>query len=139
MTAHNENPDSYELYKPWNSGSSVNGAEGGNATDDKVFLLSWTEARDYLDGKVYDYDLGGGNYNQKLLCRPTAYAKAQGVWTYSNSDNYYPSDTAGCCWWWLRSPGYAQDFAATVCDNGALSSRIVKYDADGVRPALLID
>ena len=140
VTAHNENPDSYELYKPWNSGSSVNGAEGGNATDDKVFLLSWTEARDYLDGKVYDYDLGGGNYNQKLLCRPTAYAKAQGVWTYSNSDNYYPSDTAGCCWWWLRSPGFIQYTAAIVSYAGALDDDLyVTSSYLGVRPALIID
>ena len=139
VTAHNENPDSYELYKPWNKDSEVAGAVGGNATDDNVFLLSFEEVRDYLDGRLYNYKIGAENYNQKLLCRPTAYVKAQGVETYSNSDNIYPADTVGCCWWWLRSPGYAQDFAASVCDNGALSNRIVKYDADGVRPALLID
>jgi hypothetical protein len=139
VTAHNENPDSYELYKPWNKDSEVAGAVGGNATDDNVFLLSFEEVRDYLDGRLYNYKIGAENYNQKLLCRPTAYVKAHGVETYSNSDNIYPADTVGCCWWWLRSPGYAQDFAATVCDNGALSSRIVKYDADGVRPAILID
>ena len=140
VTAHNENPDSYELYKPMNFGSYVYGAEGGNATDDQVFLLSWTEARDYLDGKLYD-DLGTGNYNQKLLCRPTAYAKAQGVETYSNSDNYYPSDTAGCCWWWLRSPGQDQSSAAPVYYAGALDGHYgyVDYSAVGVRPALLID
>ncbi len=142
VTAHNENPDSYELYKPWNYGSSVYGAEGGNATDDKVFLLSWTEARDYLDGKLYEDRLGAGNYNQKLLCRPTAYAKAQGVgtWTYSNSDNYGPSDIDGCCWWWLRSPGPLQHFAATVIIDGSLGNYgSVGDSGEGVRPALLID
>jgi len=140
VTAHNENPDSYELYKPWNSGSDVYGAEGGNATDDKVFLLSWTEARDYLDGKLYDFAPRAGNYNQKLLCRPTAYAKAQGVWTYSNSGNYYPSDTAGCCLWWLRSPGHTQDTAAFVHECGALYYDYdVSFSGWGVRPALLID
>ena len=135
VTAHNENPDSYELYKPWNHGSSVYGAEGGNATDDKVFLLSWTEARDYLDGK---YDLGR-IYNQKLLCRPTAYVKAWGVWTFSNSDNYYPSDTVGCCGWWLRSPGMFWNEAAGVGGTGAIGSNGVDAGLGGVRPALLID
>ena len=140
VTAHNENPDSYDLYKPWNSGSYVYGAEGGNATDDKVFILSWTEARDYLDGKLYDSDLGTGNYNQKLLGRPTAYAKAQGVWTYSNSDSYYPDETEGCCWWWLRSPGFGQYSAAGVDISGALySDYSVDINDDGVRPAILID
>ena len=142
VTAHNENPDSYELYKPLKNSSFYNGAEGGNATDDKVFLLSWTEARDYLDGKSYDYYDGVEDYNQKLLCRPTAYAKAQGVGTYSNSYNSYPSDTAGCCWWWLRSPGISQHgriTAASVHDDGALHYDYVDYGAEGVRPALLID
>ena len=136
VTAHNENPDSYDLYKQLDPSY---GAVGGNATDDNVFLLSFEEVRDYLDGRLYNYTIGAENYNQKLLCRPTAYVKAQGVETYSNSNNIYPADTVGCCWWWLRSPGYAQDFAGSVCDNGTLSSRIVKYDADGVRPAILID
>ncbi len=72
----------------------MNGAEGGNATDDKVFLLSWTEARDYLDGKLSRSSLGAENYNQKLLCKPTAYAKAQGALAYPGG-SYYPSDTAG--------------------------------------------
>ena len=136
VTAHNENPDSYDLYKQLDPSY---GAVGGNATDDNVFLLSFEEVRDYLDGRLYNYKIGAENYNQKLLCRPTAYVKAQGVETYSNSNNIYPADTVGCCWWWLRSPGYAQDFAASVCDDGSISTRIVKYDADGVRPALLID
>ena len=139
VTAHNENPDSYDLYKSENSGSYVYGTDGGNATDDKVFLLSWTEARDYLDGKVYYLDLGTGNYNQKLLCRPTAYAKAQGVWTNSNSSSY-PADTVGCCYWWLQSTGSYQCYAAIVGSMGALYRDYdVSISGNGVRPALLID
>ena len=125
VTAHNENPD------------FLNGAKGGNATDDKVFLLSWTEARDYLGVKKYDYK--DTTSNQKALCKPTAYAVAQGAWTYSNSDNYYPSDTVGCCWWWLRSPGSIQNAAAYVSPSGALNDNLVNYDDYCVRPAILID
>ena len=103
VTAHNENPDSYDLYKQLDPSY---GAVGGNATDDNVFLLSFEEVRDYLDGRLYNYEIGAENYNQKLLCRPTAYVKAQGVETYPNSNNIYPADTVGCCWWiWYRKTG----------------------------------
>ena len=140
VTAHNENPDTYELYKIFNNSSHTFGAEGGKATDDKVFLLSWTEARDYLGGKVNDSSLGASNYNQKLLCKPTAYAKEQGVKTYTNSKNNYPSDTDGCCEWWLRSPGDDPTNATIVYQYGALSSCDVFYGYDvGVRPAILIN
>ena len=138
VTVHNENPDSYELYKRW---GTHDGAKGGNATDNKVFLLSWTEARDYLDGKPYDHDssLAADKYNQKLLCRPTAYTNAQGLYIYYNDDSkYYPSDTDGCCCWWLRSPGYDQSSAARVYYTGALEGPLSSSHF-GVRPALLID
>ncbi len=138
MTAHNETPDSYELYKPFNFGSYVFGAEGGNVTDDKVFLLSWTEARDYLGGKLYDKSPGAENNNQKLLCRSTAYVQAQEVSSYPNSDNYYPANTVSGCSWWLRSPGNFQDYAARVDNSGALDYYNVFQFNEGVRPAILI-
>lgn len=139
VNAHNENPDSYELFKPWNFDDYVFGAEGGNATNDNVFLLSWKEAEDYLDGKLLDDSLSAEDYNQKLLCRPTDHAKAQGVWTSSDSDDYYSPDTDGCCLWWLRSPGIITGTAADVADFGVLNCYYVHDDVEGVRPALLID
>ena len=139
VNAHNENPDSYELFKPWNFDDYVFGAEGGNATNDNVFLLSWKEAEDYLDGKLLDDSLSAEDYNQKLLCRPTDHAKAQGVWTSSDSDDYYSPDTEGCCLWWLRSPGIIAGTAADVADFGVLNCYYVHDDVEGVRPALLID
>ena len=151
VTAHNENPDSYELYKPWNTeyagggGEIIFGANGGNATDDKVFLLSWTEARDYFDGKASETEFGKAVYNQKLLCRPTAYAQAQGLRPYKNSGNEYPSDTVGCCQWWTRSPGTFQDIATIVNSVGDLSWATVNHPTGGiiggvgVRPTILID
>ena len=146
-TAHNENPDTYELYKDYHRNNQTWGAKGGNATDDNVFLLSWTEARDYFEGKLSDYDLGAENYNQKLLCRPTAYTKAQGISTCSSSDNekyfHRPSDVVGCCGWWLRSPGPDQSgvSASNVGYDGSLGrgGDNPDYPANGVRPALLID
>ena len=146
-TAHNENPDTYELYKDYhvyNYNDIIWGAKGGNATDDKVFLLSWTEARDYFDAKgLYNYYLGAENYNQKLLCRPTAYAKGQGIGSFDNRDNIYPSETVGCCGWWLRSPGPDQTGfnASSVVYDGSLSHGGDNSDGgwNGVRPAILID
>lgn len=134
VTAHNENPDSHELYRPWNPNLLATiGVDGGYATDDNVFLLSWTEARDYLDGKVYDDNLLEGNNNQKLLGGPTAYTKAQGIKVLSAL--YFMGD---CCEWWLRSPGSRKCDAATVDTFGSIDDSILNY-RNGVRPAILID
>ena len=97
------------------------GANPGNATQDKVILLSITEAERYF----------GSASGRK--CVPTAYAKAQGVYTNSSY--------GGTCWWWLRSPGYNQDFAACVCNDGDVYEHgyYVGNDGHGVRPALWID
>ena len=44
-------------------------------------------------------------------------------------------------WWWLRSPGNADDRAAYVCPKGAVLSRGdgIRSDDDAVRPALKSD
>ena len=144
VTACNENPDTFELYGSWSDPERgwFAGTDGGNATDDMVFLLSWTEARDYFDGELVKdpvyHETKPEDYNQKLLCKPTAYAIAQGVWTYPNSDNEYPSDTAGCCDWWLRSPGCIQKQATVGEYCGSLFVNSV-HNSGGVRPAILID
>ena len=97
----------------------------GNATTDKVFLLSIDEVNRYFDG------------DEARKCIPTAYAIANGAWT---NTNYTKGGAATCCWW-LRSPGYLQLFAALV-DLGGLvadSGTYVDDDVDGVRPALWIN
>ncbi len=145
VMAHNENPDSYELFV-----DNGTGAEGGNDTDDKIFLLSWTEARDYLDGKLQKNieskeEHAKYNYNQKLLCKPTAYAEALGVSVVNNLDSYTPPDMLGCCSWWLRSPGRVSSGAANINANGSVNNLPVCFpenwygNAYNVRPALLID
>jgi len=92
----------------------------GNATTDKVFLLSIREAEKYFTS------------DSARKCKPTKYAVANGA--YVNSDD-------GNCWWWLRSPGDSQLYAADV---GFGSS--VRYRGDFVncvdicvRPALWIN
>lgn len=92
----------------------------GNATTDKVFLLSITEAEKYFTS------------DSARQCKPTKYAVANGA--YVNSVN-------GNCWWWLRSPGYYQDYAADVRYDGSVfcSGRGVINVLDCVRPALWIN
>ncbi len=98
----------------------IYGTNPGNATHDKVFLLSITEANKYF------------SYDSARQCEATAYAEAQGA---------YVSGSNGNCWWWLRSPGYYQDCAAGVSLGGYVSENGLSVDNchDAVRPALWID
>ena len=93
--------------------------DGGNDTEDKVFLLSFTEAKKYFES------------DEARQCRPTAYVAAQGVYVYEENGN---------CWWWLRSPGREQRFAAQVWSEGLLGySDIVSSSIAAVRPVLWVD
>ena len=92
----------------------------GNATNDKVFLLSIREAEKYF------------STDSARQCKPTNYAVAKGA---------YVNSTYGNCWWWLRSPGCNQYGASGVYLGGSVNcsgNRV--YVGDGaVRPALWID
>ncbi len=102
--------------------------DAGNATTDRVFLLSIKEMKKY--------------FPNDRVCVPTPYAIANGV------DNHpYESDFRGCCHWWLRSPGESQRSAAAVfymgCalfDHGrkAYVKKVGEKDV-GVCPALWIN
>ena len=93
----------------------------GNATTDKVFLLSIDEANKYFSS------------SSARQCKPTAFAVANGA-----SESY----SSGNCWWWLRSPGDFQDYAANVFpDDGSFGyiGYSVSRDSFAVRPALWIN
>lgn len=68
----------------------------GKATQNRVFLLSITEVNKYF------------SFDSARQCEPTDYAVANGAW---ESDS-------GNCWWWLRSPGDFQSYAADVYSVG---------------------
>lgn len=91
----------------------------GNATKDKVFLLSIVEAEKYFAS------------DEARMCMPTDYAVARGA--YVNSDN-------GNCWWWLRSHGVDQDDAANVNSGGDVNEYggSVRDRYMTVRPAMWI-
>lgn len=94
----------------------------GNATIDRVFLLSITEAKKYFAS------------NSARQCEPTEYAVANGVATYNGTGN---------CWWWLRTPGSDQHSAAHVDEDGPIyfPGDYVDdfYGYIGVRPAMWIN
>lgn len=96
----------------------------GNATMDKVFLLSITEANKYFSN------------NEVGKCVPTIYAIANGAKT----SNSFTMDDAVTSRWWLRSPGYKQTFAASGIDSGNVFSHGLPVPCRGcVRPALWIN
>ncbi len=95
----------------------------GNSTNDKVFLLSITEAEKYFPT------------DESRKCAPTAFAKAQGAYISDKT----ASGEATC--WWLRSPGYKRYYAAVVNHVGSVycTGSDVNCDSDCVRPALWIN
>jgi len=94
------------------------GTEAGNDTQDKVYLLSISEALNLFAN------------DEARKCWSTAYAVARGAWTISN----------GTCWWWLRSPGYGASFAAIVDLDGIVYDSCMRvYDVVGaVRPVVCL-
>lgn len=101
-----------------NEDNPVFGTDGGLDTRDKMFLLSIAEAENLFRS------------NEDRVAKNTDYAKKQGVY-----------DNNGAGWWWLRSPGGYQSYAANVYSNGVifpLGNHISNADR-AVRPAIWLD
>ena len=97
---------------------------GGNNTQDKIFLLSLDE----VANTSYGFRSDRGYYDQARICEATSYAKKQGAFTNDEDSS----------WWWLRSPGTYSYDAAFVHELGyayALGSFVHGYYG-AVRPAL---
>lgn len=96
------------------------GTRGGNATEDRIFCLSISEAQSFFKD------------DDSRKCLPTAYAIENNAWY---------SDENGCCDYWLRSPGYYRYFASYVKRDGALDLHglSVSYFYFSVRPALWLN
>lgn len=112
------------------------GTDGGNDTEDKVYLLSISEASDASYGFISKFDTSSKTREAKN----TEYAKKCGAWT-SASSSYY-----GNGFWWLRTPGdladYASSDASRVDESGygyGYSYSCVNLTNMAVRPALHIN
>ncbi|MBR6030048.1 MAG: hypothetical protein IKP40_13265 [Clostridia bacterium] len=90
--------------------------DGGNNTYDKIFLLSYAEAWRYFRSD-----------NERMTI-PTTFAMSQNVYYHDNG-----------CFYWLRSPGQAQNYAIYVHFTGSRYDRSVQYTNIGVRPAMWVD
>ena len=113
-----------------NPANATYGTSGGNATSDRVFLLSIDEVEKYIDGTRTDPD--SDCYILDGLCAPTPYTVAQGAWQ---------AGAAGPCYWLLRSPGYSADCAAYVGNYGTVKSygKYVNLSGPAVRPAVWVN
>lgn len=99
------------------------GTEGGKNTEDKVFLLSMSEAMNQQYGLK-------GNCNQSNARKATNTAYA--VSRYSEGENIY---------WWLRTPGSNTGTAVGIEGDGEIAVH-GSYENDsyqGVRPAIHIN
>lgn len=93
--------------------------DNGFKTNDKVFLLSTSEANKYFSS------------DNARMCYATSYAKAQGVFIRSDNESVY---------WWLRTSGYIQKYATCVYYNGFIFEfgESVSIRGHAVRPAMWI-
>ena len=99
----------------------------GINTNDKLFLLSVSEVKLYLDSR------------ELRRCAPTEYAKVQGAGsTKAKSDTMV--DGRATCWWCLRSPGIKDYLIISVDVNGDVVTQggYVNLDDNAVRPAMWI-
>lgn len=105
------------------------GTEGGNNTNDKVYILSIEEAANPSYGLCEDSDMNSAS----RLFKASDYAHAMGAGT--GVDEY-----GGSCWW-LRSPGSTGDSAAAVLGSGYIheAGSSVNIISSSVVPALHIN
>ena len=108
-----------------NDDNPTYGTEGGDNTNDKIFLLSIAEANN--DSYFAD--------NNSRIATNTAYVAGGGkigggMLGVGEADN-----------WWLRSPGIDDDVAAYVNDNGGVRNfgPNVDFVITAVRPAFNLD
>lgn len=98
--------------------TSNQSVDSGNATQDKLFLLSNTEVSKYFEN------------NSDRQCKATKYVVAKGSFVDEN----------GNCDWWLRSPGAYQYRAAYMLPEGSVYERgLAAVSSAAVRPAMWID
>ena len=113
--------------KRWNNWKKT---KGGRDTKDRIFLLSYLEANQYL-GVTWH-----GEENPSGRAEMTEFLRQK------TADNPYYRDTLednpeyGFCTWWLRSPGYLQNLVAQVARLGVLIAGNPVSEDVAVRPAL---
>jgi len=106
--------------------------EGGNNTNDNVYLLSIGEVTDSSLGFCEEYSTD----SKSRQVQASDYSHAMGA--YTNSSTEYQ----GNCLWWLRSPGIDTGYAAYVISYGYVyrdGCYVGRGDNDALVPALHIN
>lgn len=108
--------------------------DGGNDTEDKVFLLSVEEAKKYFEEDVEGAD--GRANNVYRVAAPSEYAAQKEITRVYNGSWYDGSSP-----YWLRSPGIQNHFAAIVDYNGGIYDfgHGVSEPKNMVRPAVWVE
>ena len=109
--------------------SAILETNNGNDILDQIFLLSDTEAGNYLNVTYDDKD------NVAARTAPTDYAASNGA-VFTKKDKTTDGDAAG--WWWLRTVQKDQQ-VNEVCSNGSLSSESFFDENRLVRPAFWLN
>lgn len=109
-----------------NSDNDTFNVNGGNETQDKVFLLSI----DDITNESYGYD------NDFEVYDPARKAKSPFIY----GDEGFHVSSEGCLEWWLRSPGCDSNYFACVNCYGAIDDAGFRQNDGyrGVRPAMRI-
>ncbi|MBQ3681615.1 MAG: hypothetical protein II922_00850 [Succinimonas sp.] len=100
--------------------------KGGNSTQDRVFCLSRSEAKNYFKDEA------------ACKCKATKYAASK---NYCWIDSDASSTGYGYSYWWLRSSGPDKQRAASCVDMNGVhwwTSCLILIDGITVRPALRI-
>ena len=111
-----------------NNDNPENGTEGGNDTEDKVYLLSLDE----VTNPAYGF-ASHDSISATRVAVNTAYTAGGG-----EIENGYMNGAGNEDYWWLRSPGYGSSRASNVLDRGDLhaNGNYVDDYVSAVRPAL---
>ena len=101
-----------------NPDNSQYGTDGGHSTTDKIFLFSVDEAERYFSS------------DSDRVSLTSDFAHAKGHDANNRAD-----------WWWLRTPGYKNDFAACVNFEGVINQNgnRVNYSNIAIRPAFWLN
>ena len=128
-----------------NADNLTYGTEGGEDTEDSIFLLSENEIYASEDAAAYgfkkafqwdDFEEEEEEIADEAKRRKSStYAKAMGIWSLDREDY------AGNCLWWLRTPGDDTNDAMRVDLYGCVDREgyYVNGDEYGVCPALNLD
>jgi hypothetical protein len=111
------------------------GTPGGNATSDKVFLLSIDELVKYFG------DSGDLKNERRKDFNGNVRSDGYCIYDQYNSARIANYGSEGACWWWLRSPGSRSRSAARVDVDGSVDvdGYSVNNVSGGVRPAFWLN